>query len=87
MQSSKIDFLGKYNDLIQTAIRSSVDFPAQLCDFIVKEFELEAAVLFKVTNNNSLELIGKSSTAKKSITSEVQITCPNCKNISENNQV
>ncbi|HRN25237.1 MAG: response regulator [Ignavibacteriaceae bacterium] len=87
MQSSKIDFLGKYNELIQTAIRSSVDFPAQLCDFIVKEFELEAVVLFKITNNNSLELIGKSSTAKKNITNEVQISCPNCKSILENNQV
>ena len=87
MQSSKIDFLGKYNELIQTAIRSSVDFPTQLCDFIVKEFELEAAVLFKVTSNKSLEVIGKSATAKKSITSEIQITCPNCKNITENNQV
>ncbi|HRP93572.1 MAG TPA: hypothetical protein PLH53_11820, partial [Ignavibacteriaceae bacterium] len=85
MQSSKIDFLGKYNELIQTAIRSSVDFPAQLCDFIVKEFELEAVVLFKITNNNSLELIGKSSTAKKNITNEVQISCPNCKSILENN--
>ncbi len=87
MQSSKIDFLGKFNDLIQTAIRSSVNFPSQLCDFIVKEFELEAAVLFKVNNNNSLELIGKSSTAKKSISNEIQITCPNCKNIVENNEV
>ena len=87
MQSSKIDFLGKYNELIQTAIRSSVDFPAKLCDFIVEEFELEAAVLFKITNNNSLELIGKSTTAKKSLTNEVQVTCPNCKSIIENNVV
>ncbi|MBK7629410.1 MAG: response regulator [Ignavibacteriales bacterium] len=87
MQSSKIDFLGKYNELIQTAIRSSVDFPTKLCDFIVKEFELEAAVLFKVTNNYNLEVIGKSATAKKSITSEVQISCPNCKNIIENGEV
>ncbi|MBK7497923.1 MAG: response regulator [Ignavibacteriales bacterium] len=87
MQSSKIDFLGKYNELIQTAIRSSADFPSKLCDFLVKEFELEAAALFKVTNNKNLEVIGKSATSKKSLSSEIQITCPSCKNIVENNQV
>ena len=87
MQSSKIDFLGKYNELIQSAIHSSADFPSKLCDFFVKEFDLEASVLFKVTNNKSLEVIGKSSTAKKSLTNNIQVTCPNCKNIIENNQV
>ena len=59
MQSSKIDFLGKYNELIQTAIQSSADFPNKLCDFIVKEFELDAAAIFKVNNGSHLELIGK----------------------------
>ena len=81
MQSSKIDFLGKYNELIITAINSTADFPGKLCDFIVKEFELEAASIFKLSNNNNLELIGKSINAKKSLSSDVQISCPNCKNI------
>jgi CheY-like chemotaxis protein/nitrogen-specific signal transduction histidine kinase len=83
MQSSKIDFLGKYNELIVAAINSKADFPGKLSDFIVKEFELEAASLFKLNNNNNLELIGKSITAKKSLSSEIQISCPNCKNIVE----
>jgi len=86
MQSSKIDFLGKYNELIQAATRSSADFPSKLCDFIVKEFELEAAAIFKINNSSGLELIGKSATAKKSLSSDVQITCPNCKNLTQNNQ-
>jgi len=86
MQSNKIDFLGKYNELLQSAVRSSSDFPGKLCDFVIKEFELEAAALFKVTNSFNLELIGKSITAKKSLTTEVQITCTNCKNIVEKNQ-
>ena len=80
MQSSKIDFFGKYNELIQTALQSSADFPSRLCDFIIKEFELEAAAFFKVNNSNSLELIGKSITAKKSLSNEILVTCPNCKN-------
>ena len=85
MQSSKIDFLGKYNELIKNALSSSADFPAKVCEFIIKEFELEAAAIFKVKHNNNLELIGKSLTAKKSLSNEVQITCSSCKNLIENN--
>ena len=83
MQSLKIDFLGKYNELIIAAINSSADFPGKLSDFIVQEFELEAAAIFKLNNNNNLELIGKSITSKKSLSSDIQISCPNCKNIIE----
>ncbi|HEX9251382.1 MAG TPA: histidine kinase dimerization/phospho-acceptor domain-containing protein, partial [Ignavibacteriaceae bacterium] len=87
MQSSKIDFLGKYNELLQTAIQSSADFPNKLCDFIIKEFELEATAIFKVSNGSNLELIGKSNTVKKSLSRDVQATCPHCKNIIDNNQL
>lgn len=86
MQSLKIDFLGKYNELIQAALRSSADFPGKLCDFLVKEFELEAAAIFKVKSNNTLEIIGRSLTAKKTLSNEVQISCPNCTNLSVNQQ-
>ena len=85
MQSSKIDFLGKYNELVQTAIQSSADFPNKVCDFIIKEFDLEAAGIFKVNNGSNLELIGKSNTVKKSLSRESQITCHNCKNIHDRN--
>lgn len=78
MQSSKIDFLGKYNDLVQTATNSSSDFPNKICDFVASEFELEAAVLFKIKSNKSLELIGKSFGSKKSLTADVQLACPGC---------
>ena len=87
MQSSKIDFLGKYNELIQTAIQSSADFPNKLCDFIVKEFELDAAAIFKVNNGSHLELIGKSITVKKTLSRESQISCPHCRNLMDNNQL
>lgn len=86
MQSSKIDFLGKYNQLIQSAISSSADFPNKLCDFITDEFELVAATIFKINNNRNLELIGKSYSSKKSLSPHSQISCPNCKNVLENNQ-
>ncbi len=86
MQSSKIDFFSKYNELIQTALRSAADFPGKLCDFLVREFEVEAAALFKITSNNSLELIGKSLTSKKTLTNEAQINCPNCANLTAKQQ-
>jgi len=84
MQSLKIDFLGKYNELILSAIQSSSDFPNKICDFIIKEFELEAAAIFKINNGGDLELIGKSTTSKKSLSREIHISCPNCKNIQDN---
>lgn len=85
MQSSKIDFLDKYNELVQSTIISSADFPSKLCDFITNEFELEAAAVFKVNSNKNLDLIGKSQSCKKSLTAQTQFSCPNCKNILEEN--
>ncbi len=85
MQSSKIDFIGKYNELIQTSIQSSADFPNKLCDFIATEFELDAVAVFKVNNGINLELIGKSAAVKKSLIRETQLTCPNCKNLLDKN--
>lgn len=86
MQSSKIDFLGKFNELVKTALRSETEFPNKLCDFISSEFELEAVSIFKVNNQKNLELLGKSFSSKKSLTNQSQISCPSCKNLIEENQ-
>jgi CheY-like chemotaxis protein/signal transduction histidine kinase len=86
MQSSKIDFLGKYNELVKAALRSESEFPNKLCDFISTEFELDAASIFKVNSNKNLELLGKSFASKKSLTNQTQISCPSCKNLVEENQ-
>lgn len=86
MQSSKIDFLAKYNELVKTALRSESEFPNKLCDFISQEFELDAASIFKVNANKNLELLGKSFASKKTLTNQSQISCPNCKNLVEDNQ-
>lgn len=85
MQSSKIDFLGKFNELVKTALRSETEFPNKLCDFISSEFELEAVSIFKVNNQKNLELLGKSFSSKKSLTNQSQISCPSCKNLIEEN--
>lgn len=78
MQSSKIDFLSKYNEILNLAVSSSADFPSKLCEFLTTEFELDAAVIFKVNNSSAFETIGKSPQVKKSIIIGSTHTCSTC---------
>jgi CheY-like chemotaxis protein/signal transduction histidine kinase len=80
MQSSKIEFISKYNNLVQFALSSSQDFPNSLCEFVSEEYEFEATVLIKV-NENGFEFLGKSSKAKKSYNYKSKIACPNCNSV------
>ena len=59
MKSAKIDFLSKYNDLINSALSSSTEFPNDLCELLIKEYEFEAVVLTKFINSG-FEILGKS---------------------------
>jgi len=77
MQSSKIDSISKYNNIVQYALSAAKEFPDNLCDYLVAEYELEATVLLKV-KDTSFELLGKSSTAKKSLVHSSQYACKGC---------
>jgi hypothetical protein len=77
MQSSKIDFISKFNDLVQYALSAAKEFPYNLCDYIVNECEFEAVVLLKV-KDKSFELLGKSALAKKSLSFTSELGCKNC---------
>ncbi len=44
MQSSKIDFITKNNNLIKFALSSSQEFPNILCEFLVSEYEIEGNI-------------------------------------------
>lgn len=81
MQSSKIDFVAKYNNLVNSALIFSEEFPSALCDFIASEFDLEAALLLRVSAANTLELIGKSSGAKKSLKRNMVFECADCQQL------
>ncbi len=81
MQSAKIDFLSKYNDLVNSALTSAKEFPDNLCDFFVNEYEFEAAVLTLKVNDNEFEILGKSSKARKSYTSNSFLKCNECAQI------
>ena len=77
MQSSKIDFISKYNNLIKIALSSSLEFPDGLCDFLVNEYEFDSIVLVKV-KEKGFEFLGKSSEAKKNYKHNVEIRCSYC---------
>ncbi len=79
MQSSKLDFLTKYNALVELAISASHELPDSLCSFLVEEYELQAAALFKVRSDNLLLLLGKSGEAKKNLIPSNSYECSSCK--------
>ena len=84
MQSSKIESLTRYNDLLNLVVKSPQEFPRNLCEFLVSELELQAAVLFRVTEDDSLVFLGKSDGAKKVFISDSTFRCAVCKSISSN---
>ncbi len=73
MQSSKIEFLTKYNSLLKQALDSSKKLPDDLCEFLVSEYELQAILLFKIEKNHTLTFLGRSSEAKKSYTKDTTV--------------
>ncbi|GAB4300191.1 MAG: hypothetical protein Kow0098_27320 [Ignavibacteriaceae bacterium] len=79
MLSSKIDFITKYNSLVNFALKSSEEFPTNLCEFLVEEYELQSVVLFKVMENRSLTVLGKSSGAKKHYSPGTSHNCDVCR--------
>lgn len=80
MQSSKIDFISKYNNLVQSALSSSQEFPNILCEFVSEEYEIEATVLVKI-KEKCFEFLGKSSKAKKSYNENSKLTCTTCSSV------
>jgi CheY-like chemotaxis protein/signal transduction histidine kinase len=81
MKSAKIDFLSKYNDLVNSAFTSAKEFPDKLCDFLVHEYEFEAVVLTVKVNDNAFEILGKSGQVRKSYTSDSFLKCNVCAQI------
>ena len=76
--TDKFDVLNNYNHMIELALRGKDNFPDEVCNFIVKEFEFQAAVLFKVVNPGNLQVLGKSTTAKKNYLRGSEFSCSVC---------
>jgi len=79
MNTAKIDFLNKFNELLSLAQKAHADFADTVCEFLVSEYELQAVVLFVITEDNKFSVLGKSSTAKKSYLKDSVFDCSVCK--------
>lgn len=78
MQNSKDEFLKKLNVLTCKLNEGSKEFLYKFCDYIVEEFALESAVIFKILNDSNLKLLGKSFSAKKSYSTASNYQCEKC---------
>ncbi len=83
MTGAKLDFLIKINDLTDFARRGDKFLPDEVCNFLASEFDLEAVVIFKVQDNNNLQVLGRSSSVKKNIQHGTSLFCTSCKSLSE----
>jgi CheY-like chemotaxis protein/nitrogen-specific signal transduction histidine kinase len=84
MQTAKIEFLTKFNDIVTLATKASRAFPDRLCEYIVDDFELQAVVLFKVLDGNKLSVLGKSGDYKKTFSDESISECYTCNSLRDN---
>ncbi len=82
MQGVKIEFVNKFTKLIKVAEKGMDNFPDELSEFMVEEFELQAIVFFKVNHDNSLTVLGKSTSAKKNYLKGAVFSCSSCKLLS-----
>jgi len=78
MQSLRIEFIGKFNRLHKLAERGKEDFPEIICDYLVEDLDFHAAALFSITNDEEFLLIGKSNSARKSLSLQKKMSCSGC---------
>ncbi len=78
VSAGKFEILDKYNSLIKSAYSGRDNFPDEVCNFLVNDFEFQAAVLFKIVQSNSLLVLGKSSTARKNYLRGSEFSCSVC---------
>ncbi len=83
MQSSKIEFLTKYNNLLKLALNKSQNLPDTLSEFLISEYEFHAVILLKVNENGNMILLGKAGDAKKSYSKNAAYSCSACKSLKE----
>ncbi|MEG8945478.1 response regulator [Rosettibacter firmus] len=73
-------------ELAEFAKRRDKFFLDEVCNFLVKEFNLEAAVIFRLNDNKTLKLLGKPNNISKEFLKNNNFYCNDCNNITEDNQ-
>ncbi|MBA4317358.1 MAG: hypothetical protein C0412_03060, partial [Flavobacterium sp.] len=80
---SKLESLEKLNKLFSLARKGDDDFTEQICNYVATEFELQAVVLFKVLEDNNLQVAGKSANARKNYLKGSFFKCSVCSLLNE----
>lgn len=75
---SKLESLEKLNRLFSLARKGDDNFGEQICNYIAAEFDLQALVLFKVMEDNNLQVLGKSANARKNYLKGSFFKCSLC---------
>lgn len=81
----KIETLNSFNELIYNATKGADNFPDNLCNFLVNEFEYQAIVLFELLDSNGFKVIGKSVNARKNYLHGSEFSCATCKLVNNPN--
>ncbi len=84
MVGAKFELLQKLNELANLSSKGDAFFPAELCNLLCDEFDLSALVLFDLKDDKQLEVIGKSSSAKKNFKDGSTYNCISCPAILSN---
>lgn len=79
MYNSNINLLPVFTELINSAKNNSSGLADKICEFLVDQFQLQSALFFKINEKHELVLLGRSSTAKKSLAINSVHTCSACK--------
>lgn len=78
MLSAKFELIQKLNELVNLSSKGDPFFPEELCNFLCEEYDLSGMVIFDIKDDNYLEVIGKSSSAKKNFKTGSLHQCNSC---------
>lgn len=79
MQTTNLKFISRSNALYQAAISASPDFPDLFCEAVSEEFSFHSVLLFRIVETSRLQLLGKSSSARKALTVGSYYDCGACR--------
>lgn len=76
---TKIELINKYNYLIELARNGNDSFINHLCNFLVNYYEYQSIILFKIIKEDTFQVLGKSSNARKNFLTGSEFKCSVCK--------
>lgn len=71
-------FLKKIAELAEFAKRADDFFPDEVCNFLIEEYKLDAAVIFNINPDKSFTVLSKSNNARTIFSKGSNHICPEC---------